>query len=639
MEMRIHFLDGIQTNRCISLLTSMCVSTFTGGCVATNSEVQPDSVFEFVLPDSVNVSPVFYPDAVPENDLVLLSKVAYKCPLIGLTGSGPCGIEPGLRARTNYLLTDYYRRYEGKYYHNKLNKHVNPYGTDKAARGWPENLPKTCLALSGGGIRSAAFSLGVLQGLSASGNDDKLDVISAVSGGSYTLGWLYGQLKTEPHPSGIRHVTHNQELVGTLTERVDKVWFNNSMLAGGAIVAMTLRPFAAATNSIVSLGSTQTPSVELGRTAYGLMIEDTFFPYKSLSRSNPFLITDLRPFIEENSGTIPIPVINAAAFPASNLVNVKPATASDKVIFKDSVFEFTPFRQGSAGYGYNDKYSRYGAEMAELVAISGAAPDVPTFKFRFALQLITGRFGLKYPVFYGAPFAVMSDVPENMQQQLDITGKDNFFNSIKASRNIELVDGSAADNLGVFPLVERLCERIIVVDATYDPNLVFDDYGRLAMAVEDELGARLAIPRIDEIAANNRAAGTLKPKPECGNENEMAKDCFGSSYLSTPVFYGNIGRFPYNQPDNDLTLQVVYVKLSLDRDNLRQYNKPVQDYVQGLKVQCGTSANGKCRFPHDTTGDQWFSGKQFDAYRELGRIIAERCIGSDLAEKPYCLAG
>ena len=54
--------------------------------------------------------------------------------------------------------------------------------------------PLVGLALSGGGIRSATFGLGVLQALHALGVYDRLDYISSVSGGGYISGWLQAAL-------------------------------------------------------------------------------------------------------------------------------------------------------------------------------------------------------------------------------------------------------------------------------------------------------------------------------------------------------------------------------------------------------------------------------------------------------------
>ncbi len=68
----------------------------------------------------------------------------------------------------------------------------------RAQAGEPEGDPKrdaVGLALSGGGIRSATFSLGVLQALARQGLLKRIDYISTVSGGGYVGGFL-GRLFT-----------------------------------------------------------------------------------------------------------------------------------------------------------------------------------------------------------------------------------------------------------------------------------------------------------------------------------------------------------------------------------------------------------------------------------------------------------
>jgi hypothetical protein len=54
--------------------------------------------------------------------------------------------------------------------------------------------PLVGLALSGGGIRSATFGLGVLQALKRLGLFESLDYVSTVSGGGYIGGWLQAAL-------------------------------------------------------------------------------------------------------------------------------------------------------------------------------------------------------------------------------------------------------------------------------------------------------------------------------------------------------------------------------------------------------------------------------------------------------------
>ena len=51
-------------------------------------------------------------------------------------------------------------------------------------------VPRTALCLSGGGIRSASFALGVLQALASYGLLRHFHYLSTVSGGGYIGSWL-----------------------------------------------------------------------------------------------------------------------------------------------------------------------------------------------------------------------------------------------------------------------------------------------------------------------------------------------------------------------------------------------------------------------------------------------------------------
>jgi preprotein translocase subunit YajC len=57
---------------------------------------------------------------------------------------------------------------------------------------------RTALCISGGGIRSATFGLGVLQGLARCRLLDKFDYLSTVSGGGYIGSWLSAWIKNDP---------------------------------------------------------------------------------------------------------------------------------------------------------------------------------------------------------------------------------------------------------------------------------------------------------------------------------------------------------------------------------------------------------------------------------------------------------
>jgi len=64
--------------------------------------------------------------------------------------------------------------------------------------------PRTALCISGGGIRSATFALGVIQGLSTANILDKFDYLSTVSGGGYIGSWLSSWIRR--HRDGVTGV-------------------------------------------------------------------------------------------------------------------------------------------------------------------------------------------------------------------------------------------------------------------------------------------------------------------------------------------------------------------------------------------------------------------------------------------------
>src|SRR6185503_13175807 len=71
------------------------------------------------------------------------------------------------------------------------------------------------LALSGGGIRSGSYSVGVMKALYDHGLFEKLDAISTVSGGGYASYWLYGLYEPEEKRFGEKAFGKNSFLVNT----------------------------------------------------------------------------------------------------------------------------------------------------------------------------------------------------------------------------------------------------------------------------------------------------------------------------------------------------------------------------------------------------------------------------------------
>jgi hypothetical protein len=74
---------------------------------------------------------------------------------------------------------------------------ADPDGDEKTARLDALDMHLSGLALSGGGIRSATFALGVLQGLARLRLLRRFDYLSTVSGGGYIGGWLAAWIRRD----------------------------------------------------------------------------------------------------------------------------------------------------------------------------------------------------------------------------------------------------------------------------------------------------------------------------------------------------------------------------------------------------------------------------------------------------------
>jgi hypothetical protein len=227
-----------------------------------------------------------------------------------------------------------------------------------------------------------------------------------------------------------------------------------------------------------------------------------------------------------------------------------------------------------------------------------------------------------------------------------------------------LTDGDIADNLGVFPLVRRLCSDIIVVDAGFDPYLTFDSYGYLKQQLA-RLDIDIVIPALEKIAAKNRIPPDpnnpalpcndgiclIRPRTECVHRDAKA-GCIPSDELPNAVFEGEIRAIPIaSRTSSDAqnptwafgerTLRIRYVKLSLDAAHLdayptivrARYAKDVQHLPAARSICDAQHDTGACRFPHKPTTDLDFRGGKFEAYWDLGRQHGTR-LGYRCRRKP-----
>lgn len=146
---------------------------------------------------------------------------------------------------------------------------------------------------------------------------------------------------------------------------------------------------------------------------------------------------------------------------------------------------------------------------------------------------------------------------------------------------VYLSDGGHFENLGLYEMVLRRCQCILVVDAGCDPQATFEDLGNAIRKIRIDLGIDIEL-----------ALDQLRQRP-------------GSTTCSR---HHAIGLIRYDKVYAKTTAgTLIYLKASLTGDE----PSDVQDYAARHSA-----------FPHEPTSDQFFDEAQFESYRRLGEHVA-----------------
>src|SRR2546425_7871993 len=99
---------------------------------------------------------------------------------------------------------------------------------ERQALGASPDEKLSALCLSGGGIRSATFGLGVLQGLAKFGLLPQFHYVSTVSGGGYIGGWLSAWISRDPEgAAGVSSKLSAPSTSGVDPECAQLQWLRN----------------------------------------------------------------------------------------------------------------------------------------------------------------------------------------------------------------------------------------------------------------------------------------------------------------------------------------------------------------------------------------------------------------------------
>lgn len=260
-------------------------------------------------------------------------------------------------------------------------------------------------------------------------------------------------------------------------------------------------------------------------------------------------------------------------------------------------FIFTPLFCGakSTGYARSAEYLGGTMDLGTAFSISGAAidPNAGVTRSRplsFIMTLLNVRIGYwarnpKRPANvmkgWSRPYWLMYALREMFGLKM-----------AENQRHVYLSDGGHFENLGLYELIRRQCRYIVLSDATEDYDWDFDDLGDALEKVRVDFGVGIDI---DTQALQPQGPNRFSSKP----------------WVLGDIYYADGSRGT-----------LLYIKST----NFPGLPEDVYAYYR---------ANPK--FPHQSTGDQFFDEPQFEAYRELGFQIGKQIFEDKKFDKIFTL--
>jgi hypothetical protein len=290
----------------------------------------------------------------------------------------------------------------------------------------------------------------------------------------------------------------------------------------------------------------------------------------------------------------PFQIINIAL----NIVSSKKLAWQER---KAEPFTVSPLHSGSAckNYRISSQYGQQdrGISLGTALAISGAAASpnmgyhsAPSITFLMALLNVRlgwwlgnpGEEGEKTYRYDGPRLAIRPLLSEMFGLTTD------------TNRYIYLSDGGHFENLGLYEMVRRRCRLIVVSDAGCDPKFEFEDLGNAIRKISLDLGVRITFHGIGDLKTQPSERSRTTPRTR----------------IAAP--YHAIGTIHYAAADGG------------GQDGIILYIKPAFHGEENIGIQSYAAANPA--FPHQGTGDQFFSESQFESYRALGFEVTDKVL-------------
>lgn len=239
------------------------------------------------------------------------------------------------------------------------------------------------------------------------------------------------------------------------------------------------------------------------------------------------------------------------------------------------------------------------------MAISGAsfasAMGSRTRFYELFLALSNARLGawLPNPYFVALKLQHLDDwtIPGLPgRRRLTYLAREIFGMHPSDGRLLLCTDGGHYDNLGLVELLRRRCKRIYCIDASCAVPPLNDDLAAAIALAREELGVKITFK--DELYG--LMAGSADPIEPATTFADLNRRLSKKAVMIATIRYPQVGGYPKEEG------YLVLAQAVLTRE---------------MPYQLLEYSQVNVAFPRDSTADQAFNSRQFDAYQQLGQFI------------------
>lgn len=269
------------------------------------------------------------------------------------------------------------------------------------------------------------------------------------------------------------------------------------------------------------------------------------------------------------------------------------------------------------------------------MAISGAAFASSMGRQTSGIQALLAASGARLGTWLPNPVFV-GDLEHNQSNRAfpkalpSVRGASYFYRELfginkSDARLVQVTDGGHYENLGLVEALRRRCRLIYCIDGGGDTPPLLSGLADATRLARSELGV--------EISPYPVPSSTAAPPADQAEQNDGTV-AFSEAELAP----GSGTQFPRSHPFERLNgrltagavlrAKITYPAAAGLRESTGILILAKATLWQQLPdwVLTHAASKGNGAFPHDSTENQWFTEAQFDAYIEVGRLIATEAL-------------